>query len=199
LLSAEVSDKPCEERTRGVGKVILDMSMSLDGVVAVPNNYRLHDWYFTDDGSADAVIAESVQNTGALVMGRRTYDLGDKMNGFADNAYHVPHFVVSHTVPDKAAAGSTTFVFVRDGIASALQQAQAVAGEKAVVVSGGATIAQQFLKAGFVDEILIHLVPILFGEGQRLFEHIGIETIELEPIRVINFPHVTHFHYRVIK
>jgi dihydrofolate reductase len=181
-----------------VGKVILDMSMSLDGVVAMPNNYRLHDWYFAKDGSADAVIAESVQNTGAIVMGRRTYNLGDKMNGFADNAYQVPHFVVSHTVPDKAAAGNTIFVFVQDGIASTLKQARAVAGAKAIVVSGGATIAQQFLKAGFVDEILIHLVAILLGEGQRLFECLGVQPIELEPISLIECPQVTHLHYRVV-
>lgn len=182
-----------------MGKVILDMSMSLDGVVAVPDNYRLHDWYFVDDGSADAVIAESVQNTGALVMGRRTYDLGAKMNGFVDNAYQVPHFVVSHSVPDKAAEGNTTFICVRDGIVSTLKQAQAIAGGKAVVVSGGATTAQQFLKAGFVDEILIHLVPVLWGEGQRLFECLGVQHTELEPIRVIESAHVTHFHYRIVK
>jgi dihydrofolate reductase len=182
-----------------MGNVIVDMSMSLDGIVAVPGNFRLHDWYFTHDFSAEAIIAESVQNTGALVMGRRTYDLGAKMNGFVDNAYQVPHFVVSHTVPDKAAEGSTTFIFVRDGIASALKQAQAVAGKKAVVVSGGATTAQQFLKAGFVDEILIHLVPVLLGGGQRLFECLDLPSSTLEPVRIIEAPGVTHLHYRVIK
>ncbi|SRR6266566_2028546 len=107
-------------------------------------------------------------------------------------------FVVSHDVPEKVAKGSTTFTFVTDGIESALKQAHSAAGDKHVGV-GGANTAQQYLKAGLLDEIHIHLVPVLLGEGRRLFEHLGTKHIELENTRVIESPGVTHLKFRVVK
>ncbi len=108
-------------------------------------------------------------------------------------------FVVSHDVPEKVAKGSTTFIFVPDGIESALSQAKAAAGDKAVVVGGGANTAQQYIQAGLLDEIQIHLVSVLLGEGIRLFEHIATSHIELESTRVIKSPGVTHLKFRVVK
>jgi dihydrofolate reductase len=188
-----------------VGKILLDMAMSLDGFIAGPNDEPegLYDWFFPPSGSVTAsdaaVIDESIKTTGAIVMGRRAYDLGDKVDGFADTPYRAEHFVLSHDAPEQVAKGETTFTFVTDGIESALEQAKAAAGDRNVAVGGGASIAQQCIEAGLIDEIQIHLVPVLLGEGIRLFEHLGAEQIELERTRVIESHGVTHLKFRVIK
>ena len=96
-------------------------------------------------------------------------------------------------------AQAEAFIFITDGIESALKQAKAAAGDKDVVIGGGAATAQQFLKAGLLDEIQIHLVLVLLGEGKRLFDHLGTEHIELESTRVIESPGVTHLRFRVGK
>jgi dihydrofolate reductase len=108
----------------------------------------------------------------------------------------VPVFVLSHHIPEEVPKGATPFTFVTDGIESAITQAKAAAGEKYVYVLGGANIAQQCVRAGLLDEILIHFVPVLLGEGIRLFEHIGTEQIELESTRVAESPGVTHLWFR---
>jgi len=95
--------------------------------------------------------------------------------------------------------GGTSFTFVTDGIGAALEQARAAAGDKDVVVSGGANVAQQYLEAGLVDELQIHLVPQLLGGGVRLFDHLSAERVELESTRVIHAPAVTHLRYRVVR
>jgi dihydrofolate reductase len=184
-----------------MGKVVLDMAMSLDGFIAGPNDEDegLHDWYFSPSGRSGEVIDELIKTLGAIVMGRRAYDVGDKVDGFVDNPYKVTHFVLSHDVPEKAARGETTFTFVTDGIESAIEQARAAAGDKDIAIGGGANTAQQYTKAGLVDEIQIHLVPVLLGEGVRLFDHIGRLSIELESTRVIASPNVTHLQFRVVK
>jgi dihydrofolate reductase len=194
------------------------MSMSLDGFIAGPNDgierplgdggERLHDWIFgsktdrTGDsprnsatGSNLEVMDESFKTTGAIVMGRRWFDIG--VGPWGDHPpFQVPCFVVTHHAHEKLVKGATSFTFVTDGIASALEQAQAAAGDKNVAV-GGANIAQQYLKAGLLDEIQIHLVPILLGQGRRLFDQPGTEQIELESTRVIESPDVTHLRFSV--
>ena len=110
----------------------------------------------------------------------------------------VPVFVVTHTVPEKWAGDDSPFTFVTDGVESAVEQAKIVAGQKHVGV-GAASIAQQCLKAGLLDEIQIELVPILLGAGVRLFEHLGVEPIELETPQVIETPAVTHLRFRIVK
>jgi dihydrofolate reductase len=188
-----------------MGKVILDMSMSLDGFISAldETDGRLHNWFFGpsdgEKGSNTAVIDESIRTTGAILMGRNTYNLGDQFDGFADTPYRVPHVVLTHDIPEKAAKGETRFVFITDGIESALAQAQAAAGDKNVVVGGGANTAQQYIKAGLVDEIQIHLVPVLFGAGIRSFDQLGTEPTELEITRAIESPDATHLTYRVVK
>jgi dihydrofolate reductase len=179
-----------------MGKVFLDMAMSLDGFVAGSNDEDsgLYNWYFAPSGNATVVINELLQTIGAIVIGRRTF--GDQPDGF-DTPYKVPHFVLSHTARPRVAKAGATFVFVDTGIESALAQAKTAAGEKAICVAGGAATAQQFLKAGLIDDVQIHLVPVLLGDGLRLFDHGA--PMELERTRVLESPGVTHLRFRVLK
>jgi dihydrofolate reductase len=204
-----------------MGKVTVDISMSLDGFIAGPNDSvenplgdggeRIHEWVYDlaswrerhgiAGGRTDTdaeVLDEAFENTGAVVIGKRMFDVA---NGWGDNPpFHMPAFVITHDAREKLVKeGGTTFTFVTDGIESALDQARASAGDKDVSVAGGANIIQQYLKAGLLDEIQIHLVPVLLGDGVRLFDHIGTERIELEATRVIESPGVTHVKFRVVK
>lgn len=192
--------------------VLLDISMSLDGYIAEPDDQPgpIHDWLFTGDTTSryndqfktsdqsTNVLDQAFTTTGAIVAGKRTYDL---TNGWEGNhpIHGVPVFVVTHDIPEKVPAGATPFIFVTDGIESAIKQAQQAAGEKNVVVMGGASLAQQCLKAGLLDAIQIHLASVLLGEGVRLFEHLGAEPIELERTRVVEALGVTHLTFRVVK
>jgi len=114
--------------------------------------------------------------------------------------FHAPCFVVSKDAqPTITKEGGTSYTFVTDGIESAVAQAKAAASGKDVMVMGGASTAQQCLRAGLLDEIQIHLAPVLLGDGTRLFDHLGTERIELERTRVIEAPDVTHLHFRVVR
>jgi dihydrofolate reductase len=195
-----------------MGKLILYMSMSLDGIIAGPKDDAnpereladldiLHDWMF---GGKTAQEAEELQlarykDKGAVLMGRRIFDLG--VGPWGDNpVYHAPCFVISHRAHDTIVKqGGTSYTFVTDGIESALEKARAAAGGKDIVMNGGANAAQQYLKAGLLDEIDLHLVHVLLGEGIRLFENIGTEHIKLEKISLTDAPGVTHFRFRVVK
>jgi len=189
-------------------KVILDMAMSLDGFIAGPNvgiehpmgknGERLHQWLFsTSENKIDAdVEREMSARTGAVILGNRTFQVGVDLWG--DVPFPVPCFVLVHENREKLIKKSGTFTFVPDGIESALQQARTVAGEKDIRLMG-ANIAQQFLNAGLLDEMQINLVPILLGDGIRLFEYVGAELIALEKTRVIDSPGVTHLRYRAVK
>jgi len=134
-------------------------------------------------------------------MGRRAYEMGDPDSYAGNYEYQVPIFVLTHRVPEKLPKedGRLTFTFVTDGIHSAIEKAKAAAGDKNVTVIGGANTVQQVIRAGLLDEIQIHLVPVLLGNGLRLFEHLGAEPIELEKTRVIESPGVTHLRFCVIK
>jgi dihydrofolate reductase len=146
----------------------------------------------------DAEIARELSETaGATVVGRRMFDVG--VGEWEDTPYPVPCFVLTHEQREELTMKSGTFTFVTDGIESALEQAKEAAGEKDVIVMGGANIVQQFLRAGLVDEMSLHLVPVLLGDGVRLFDGIGNELIELESTRVIDSPEVTHISYRIVK
>jgi dihydrofolate reductase len=203
-----------------MGTVRLHMSMSLDGFIAGPNvdvehpmgegGDRLHDWIFagnpdrtghspltsTRDPRDAQVMDEMFENVGAVVMGRTTFDVGKGPWG-DDPPFGMPCFVLTHTPADTVVKGATTFTFVTDGIDSALKQAGADAGGKGINLMG-ATTAQQFLRAGLLDEIQINLVPVLLGGGTRLFEHLGADHIELQRTRVIESPTVTHVKFRVV-
>lgn len=182
-------------------KVLLDMAMSLDGFISGPNDEDrgLHHYFFSPSGPTLEVIEEGFKTTGSIIMGRRTYDVGAAQNGFADNPYQVPTFILTHRVPEKVSKGAESFIFVTHGIASALEQAKAVTGDRDIVIGGGANTAQQYLQAGMVDEMQIHLIPVLIGTGIRLFDHLDAQAVELERTRVIDGSGVTHLRFQVVK
>jgi dihydrofolate reductase len=205
-----------------MSKVVVDLSMSLDGFITVPNDgpenglgdggERLHEWLYDLSswrerhnlvgGQASRnseILDEAFKNTGAIVMGRRMFDIAEAPWG--DNPpFHMPVFVVTHREREQVVRqGGTTFTFITDGIESALERAKAISGDKDISVAGGANIVQQYLKAGLLDEIQIHLVPILLGNGRRLFDQLYPQQIELEKTRVIESPGVTHLRFSMVK
>ena len=204
-----------------MGKVISGLSMSLDGFIAGPNDgperplgeggERLFQWYADGDtdfimpsgtmtvrvpAASAALMREVYSSVGALVSGRRTFDITNGWNG--RHPLDVRVFIVTHRVPQEWVNRDAPFTFVTDGVESAVEQARRVAGNKNVAV-GAASITQQCLRAGLLDEIHVDLVPVLLGKGVRLFEHFGAEPIELEQTRLIEAPGVTHVTFRVVK
>jgi dihydrofolate reductase len=155
------------------------------------------------------VVEETLRNTGATVMGRRMFSGGegrweDDPNADAwwgdDPPFGHPVFVLTHHAREPVAKqGGTTFNFVTDGIEAALERARAAAGEGDVSVAGGANVVQQYLGAGLLDELQIHLVPVLLGNGVRLLDRLDSERIEVQKSRVIDSPAVTHLSYRVVR
>jgi dihydrofolate reductase len=145
------------------------------------------------------VVEEANARVGAFVMGRRMFDEGEV--GWPDPPpFRAPVFVLTNDAREPwVRQGGTTFTFVTDGIERALEQARAAAGGKDVRIAGGANVIQQYLSAGLVDEIQIHLAPVLLGDGVRLFDGIDPKGIQLERSRVIDSPRVTHLKYRVVK
>ena len=181
-----------------MGNVLLDMAISLDGFIGGPNDEDsgLYDWYFAPGDDAAFVKDELLETIGAMIIGRRAF--GDEPDGF-DTPYKVPHFVITHQPRETVAREGTRFSFVTDGIEHALAQAKAAAGDKAVCVAGGANTAQQFIKAGLLDEIQLHLVPVLLGDGLRLFDQTGAQNVQLERTRVLKSGGVTHLRFRIIR
>jgi dihydrofolate reductase len=198
-----------------MSRSVLYMSMSLDGYIAGPNDKpsnpggdgftRLHDWYgFASDAAptAETVDAsgvgsqflEEIRETGAVLSGRNTVEQVDYWGG--DHHDGVPIFVPSHRPPGPSIGKYPLVTYVTDGIASAMAQAKAAAGERNVLVHGAYT-AQAALAAGVLDELQIHQIPVLFGGGRRLFEVLP-GRVELEVTRVIDTSEATHIRYRVV-
>lgn len=212
-----------------MAKVIVALTMSLDGFIAGANDgqdlplgeggARLFDWYFDGDrpirpyaeaaargvrvppfalsAASAEVFEELAESGGAVVTGRRTYDIAGAWGGNGP-VPGVPLFVVTHRVPDSVPSGESAYTFVTDGVASAVEQAKAVAGDRHVSLMGAAA-PQACLREGLLDEIQIHLVPVLLGAGVRLFDHLGTERVELDLVRVVDAPGVTHLRYRVVR
>ena len=197
-----------------MGKVVIDMSISLDGFIAGPNDNSkqplgenaevLHNWLFSGDQVSQvndffklskvnrAVLDKSLINAGAMIVGRGTYDIVNGWGGSHPNK-GVPVFIVTHREPETIPEGMTPFTFVSDGVVSAVKKAKAVSGNKEIGIAG-ASVSQQCLKAGLVDEIFLHIVPVILGKGKRLFA----ELTSLEIVEVINASNVTHIRYKVI-
>lgn len=189
-----------------MGKVFADQSISLDGFSAGANvgvsnpmgdgGEELHAWQFR--GGRRPQVLENLfgGGTGAVVVGRYTFDLGEKHWG-DEPPFHLPVFVVTHRPMEMVTRrGGTTYTFVTEGIDSAVAQARAAAGDRDVVVLGGAAIIQQCLRAGLVDELRLHLVHILLGGGTRLFD--GLDpSLALERTRLMDDEGVTHLDFRV--
>jgi dihydrofolate reductase len=218
-----------------MGMVKTDITASLDGFVAGPNQSRenglgeggedLHRWAIDlksfqeqhgrsggEDNRDSEVLAEVHGSVGATVMGRGMFGggkgpwgsdptFGDPWEGWwgDEPPYHHPVFVLTHHPREPVEKqGGTTFTFVTEGIEAALEQAQAAAGNDDVLIAGGAKAIQQYLSAGLIEEIQIHVVPLLLGDGERLLDNLGDDPPELELIRVIDSPAVTHLKYRVV-
>ncbi|MFI6035642.1 dihydrofolate reductase family protein [Streptomyces sp. NPDC051315] len=152
-----------------------------------------------EDNRDSELMREWFDATGAVVMGRMMYDTGEEFWG--DNPpFRAPVFVLTHRPrPTLVKEGGTTFTFVTDGIHSALDQARAAAGGRNVDIAGGASTVRQYLAEGLIDELQLHVVPVLLGAGLRLFEGLGAGRRDLEPVRVVDTPLATHLKYRFVK
>jgi len=211
-----------------MGKVTCQISISLDGFVAGPNQslenpigeggMRLHEWLVAtaawrrhqglaggESGPDSDVADEVTQGIGAYVMGRHMFGGG---SGAWDPAwrgwwgenppYHVPVFVLTHHPREPLPMqGGTIFNFVTDGPAAALAMARAAAGDLDVSIAGGASTIRQYLAAGSLDELYLHIAPVILGAGERLLEDVGDPV--LEPVKVVASPAVTHVKYRITK
>src|SRR5947209_16983954 len=183
-----------------MGKVIVGANMSLDGFMNDHNGDVSRLYPDLEALRRTEMLQEEIQTTGAVVMGRRAYDMAE--GDLTDYEYQVPIFVLTHHLPEKVAKGENdqlTVTFVTDGIESAIAKAKASAGDKHVMVIGGANTAQQCLRAGLVDEIHIGIVPVFLGEGLRFFEPLFNEQLELERTRVFQSPTRTDLCFRVVK
>ena len=203
-----------------MGKVVFNMTMSLDGFVAGLNDGpenglgdggdRLFEWYFSGDtevpisdgnmvlkvsSQSAAILNASFEKYGAGVWGRKTFDIAHAWGGHPPGA---PCFIVTHTVPQEWVYDGSPFTFVTDGVESAIHQAKQAAGDKDVVVCT-ATILQQCLNAGLMDEIHVDVAPLLLGNGVRLFDCLRVAPVALESIHVVEAPGVTHLGFRIIK
>ena len=189
---------------------VLSMSMSLDGFIAGPHDdrdnglgvdgHRLHDWLSdgTDPAShrpsgVSGEVFDALMATGAVVVGRRTFEFAGAWNG--DHHDGVPIFVLTRRPPDGGAPDWPLVTYVTD-VATATARAKDAAGDRNVLVHGART-AQLALAAGILDELEIHQIPVLLGQGRRLFDHLGPDHIELELARIVDAPGVTHLRYRV--
>ena len=181
---------------------------------------QLHDWVIGlkawrephgreggEENASSPVMSEEIADVGAEIMGRGKFGPASRgpwgdhpWRGWwgDDPPFHKPVFVVTHHEREPLTLADTTFTFVTDGIKSALAQARQSAGDQDVVIGGGADIINQYLAAGLVDEIELHVVPILLGDGERLFRGVG-PGVKLEQVRVVEAPGVTHLKYRVVK
>lgn len=203
-----------------MGKVVFNMTMSLDGYVAGPNDgpgnglgdrgEQLFDWYFQGDTEIKVsegtpvlkvskqsaeIIRSAFQSYGAGIWGRKTFDI---TGGWGGHPPGEPAFIVTHHVPQEWVREGSPFIFVTDGVESAIRQAKQAAGDKNVVLCT-ASILQQGLQAGLVDELDIDVVPVILGDGVRLFDRLADQSIKLEKIQAIDAPLVTHMKYRVVK
>lgn len=190
-----------------MGKVIFDISMSLDGFITGANprpeaglgdgGERLHEWIFNNPSPPSREFVEGYKAFGANIFGRTGYD-HSLMYWGADGPggpARIPTVIVSHSVPENVPDGHV-YTFV-SGIEAAYQTAKKLAGDKDVYITGG-DVAQQFLKRGLIDEVSVHLVPVLFGSGTRLFEPLD-EHLSLEPIVTIQTAEAIHLRFRVVK
>ncbi len=202
--------------------VTADLAITLDGYVAGPNvtldnpggdgGEPIFDWIHTlaswrerqgmtggDENRDSELMREWFDATGAVVMGRMMYDTGEEFWG--DNPpFRTPVFVLTDRPrPTLVKEGGTSFTFVTDGIHSALEQAKAAAGDRNVDIGGGAHTVRQYLAADLLDELQLHVVPVLLGDGLRLFEGLGARRRDLERVRVVETPLATHLKYRFAK
>lgn len=208
------------ERHVSMSKVVFNITVSLDGYVAGPNDNpenglgdgggALFNWYFSGDieimlsegtptlkvsQQSAALLKDAVKTYGAGVWGRRTFDIAHAWGGHPPGT---PCFIVTHKAPQEWVHEGSPFTFVTDGVESAIRQAKEAARDKDVVICT-ASILQQCLNAGLMDEIHLDVVPLLLGKGVRLFDHLDIDPLGLERIHAVEAPGVTHLGFRIVK
>jgi dihydrofolate reductase len=183
-----------------MGNVIIGATMSLDWFMNDRNGDVSRLYPDLEALRKTEMLREEIRTIGAVVMGRRAYDMAEgDLTGYE---YQVPIFVLTHHIPEQVTKGQNDLLkvtFVIDGIESAIEKAKAAAGDKHVMVVGGANTAQQCLRAGLVDEMHIGIVPVLFGEGLRFFEPLVNEQVKLQRLRVFESPTRTDLWFRVVK
>lgn len=189
-------------------RVVFDISMSMDGFITASGitaqaplgagGERLHDWAFGGDPTNAAYLKRAIEGNGAVITGRVNYDASIPWWGADGPTGPVrrPVFVVTHTEPVRSPDGGV-YTFVTDGIEAALDKARAAAGDLDVTIMGGAHLGCSYLRAGLVDEISLHLVPILFGGGTRMFEQLADQHIDLEIQDVLSTPTAIHTRFAV--
>jgi dihydrofolate reductase len=201
-----------------MGKVVIDKSMSLDGYITGPNpgpeqglgegGERIFAWMMADPASGttegqlgdswEEMFDQAFTSTGAVIMGKRMFEIIDSPNGWVapdGTAFPWPVFVLTHEEREPETKGITRFTFVNDGPESALVQARAAADDKNIGVAGANT-AQQFIRAGLIDEIVIHLVPVFLGGGVRLFDHLDVSPRDLEFAGARQLAGAAHLSFR---
>ncbi len=186
-----------------MGKVLFGLSVSLDGFIADENDdvSLVFAWFASAWDRLYEVAGEQLNKTGAVIMGRRSFNQIDGEQGwvFPDGtAPDWPVIVLQSQARAPVKKGKTQYYFVTDGIQSAMTKAKELAGEKQVALHGASSV-QQALKAGLLDEFHLNIAPVLLGEGVRLFDHLGSEPIHLERIRTLETPGATHLSFRVVK
>jgi dihydrofolate reductase len=198
-----------------MNKVAASIAISLDAFVAGPNQTfekpfgdipedLLHHWMF-DEPEKHRAELDALTDSGAYIMGSNMYGPKDRRESAEwkgwwgdDPPYHAPVFVLSKKPRDPIAMeGGTTFFFATDGIEAALAQAKKAAGDKKILIAGGANTVNQYLAAGLIDELWLHIAPVTVGSGARLFE--GVPDLELEPLAISGTKLVTHIRYHVVK
>jgi len=185
----------------GKGKVMAGMTMSLDGFVADADGNVDRLYADLADLQGTPYMTATIAETGAVIMGRKTFEMGDPDSYVGEYEFQVPIFVLTHhppQIPPKQ-DNRLTFTFVGDGVASAVVQAKAAAGDKAVQVVGGVNVIQQLLQAGLVDELHIDVMPLFLGEGLRLFEHVALDGLDLETLGVETVGQRTGLRFRVVR
>lgn len=183
-----------------MGKVIVGMTLSLDGYINDRNGSVARLYPDIANLRNTEIIQQVIATTGAVVMGRHAYDMAQ--GDFIDYEFQTPIFVLTHHPPQQAAQGENEnlkFHFVTDGVEVAIEKAKAAAGDKDVTVIGGAETIQQLLNVGLVDELDVDIAPVLFGTGQRLFDNLSVDTIELTQLECLQYRGVTRVRYRVIR
>ncbi len=204
-----------------MGKVTTGFSMSLDGYVAGPHDDpsnplgdggdRLFKWYFSGNANVEVpsgtgtfkmnqdaaeMVMEAGQSVGALVTARRTFDIAGAWGG--KHPMNVPMVVLTHDIPQEWVKPGSPFTFVTDGVEQAIEVARHIAGDKDVAV-GAPSIVKQCLKAGLLNEIHIDLIPTLLFDGVSLFDHLGIQPVDLQLLEANATAEVVHLTYRVMK
>jgi dihydrofolate reductase len=201
-----------------MSKVVADITMSLDGFITAPDDRPgqglgeggecLHNWVMGGPWSYDGprfnpidvdrgVLERAMGSIGAGIIGRWMFDVTGGWGGQPPGGPDARYFVLTHSVPPEWADRKSPFTFVTDGIDSALAQARAVAGDKDVGIGGGANVIQQYLAAGLVDELRLHVAPVLLGAGKPLFANLGDRPIELERTEVVESPYASHLFFNV--